>query len=202
MTAEAWAAIGIWVTAIATVALVAGVIVAWVQLRQAPRLAREQFRPYVFIDLEPNPVTPEWIDLVISNTGPLAAYDVRFEFDPPLVSTRDHATGAIAKLPMFQNKGLVSLPPNKTIRTVFEKNDDRRKSDLPKSHQVIVRYYDRPRRVHNAQLQPRSSKDLQREDVYRLDVENYQMLTYLESSKTVVTQLEKLRQAIEGMSGP
>lgn len=72
-------------------------------------------RPFVVIDFN------AWrtiIEVTITNAGATLARDVRFEFDPPFVSTHDGSPrreGGISGLSIFKN-GIPSLAPGKEIR--------------------------------------------------------------------------------------
>jgi hypothetical protein len=183
-----WGDVPTWVnTTLALVGLVLVIVAACFargQLNEAKTLRREQLRPYVFVDLEPNPETQTYLDIVVGNCGQTGAYDVTFEFQPPLVSTLDEHAGCdnhrpIAEQLMF-DQSVLTLPPGKTLRTLFEKNADRRGSDLPPQHRVLIRYYGTSRRVTGSNLGPRSEKDHRFEDVFLLDLRVYQDVHYLE----------------------
>ncbi|MGW6874585.1 hypothetical protein ACWGHA_19850 [Streptomyces xanthophaeus] len=86
LTADNWAVI---------VAVIAAVIAVWQasiarrsaarQLALAERIHREQNEPYVIVDIQPDPKGGALL-LVVENTGPTVARNVRISCDPPLES--------------------------------------------------------------------------------------------------------------------
>lgn len=83
-----WGDVPTWVSATLAFLGLMFVIVAAVfargQLSEAKTLRREQLRPYVFVDIEPNQVTQTFLDIIVGNCGQTGAYDITFEFRPPL----------------------------------------------------------------------------------------------------------------------
>jgi hypothetical protein len=83
-SASAWSALTFLV-------LAAAAVFAWFQVREAQRLRKEQTRPFVLVDFD------AWstiVEIRITNIGKTIARDVRFDFDPPLVSTHDNTATA------------------------------------------------------------------------------------------------------------
>jgi hypothetical protein len=126
-----------WVSAISTfltlvVAVGAG-IVAWKQLGEASA-AREQTKdleleksqPYVVMSMEES-VSPQFIDLVLRNYGPTAAYDVKVELDPWPKRTHD---GKDVQLPEV----IPVMAPGQEWRTHWDEGSARMDSDLPEKH--------------------------------------------------------------------
>lgn len=126
-----------WVSAISTfltlvVAVGAG-IVAWKQLgeasaarKQTKDLELEKSQPYVVISMEES-VSPQFIDLVLRNYGPTAAYDVKVELDPWPRRTHD---GKDVQLPEV----IPVMAPGQEWRTHWDEGSARMDSDLPDKH--------------------------------------------------------------------
>jgi hypothetical protein len=177
-----WGDLAAWV---GVLFVLVAAIYARQQLKEAQQLRRDQLRPYVFVDIEPNEATFEFLDIVVGNAGPVGAYDISLEFDPPLVSTLDEHAGCENHRPIAQqlmfDRDVLTLPPGKTMRTLFEKNASRQASDLPTSHRVIIRYYGTPTPINDAgKVVPRPRTDHQWVDALLLDLETYQDLHYVE----------------------
>jgi hypothetical protein len=60
--------------------LVAAALYARAQVREARELRRDEARPYVVVDLEPD--RPPFMNLVVANLGRTMARNVRIETDP------------------------------------------------------------------------------------------------------------------------
>lgn len=142
LSADAWTAIAAWVTA---GILAATAVFVWRQLKEGIRLRQEQSRPWVIVDFD----YPEsWlIDLTIQNAGRTAAKDVKFQFEPELKRTfdekphRKEAGKEFSKTALIRD-GLSTLPPGKTIRTLFDSSIDRKESGLPDKYTVTITYTD------------------------------------------------------------
>ncbi len=78
---DGWAALGIWATIAAYIALA---VFAYRQLREARTLRLEQTRPFVIVDAAFRNIL---VQLSIKNIGRTAARDVRVELDERLIST-------------------------------------------------------------------------------------------------------------------
>jgi len=120
--------------------LAAAAVFAWFQVREAQRLRKEQTRPFVLIDFG------AWstiIELRITNIGKTIARDIRFEFDPPLETTRDsvanNAFGAVRDLSLFKD-GIPSLAPGKEIKIFFDQFPSRLDAKLPLTYNVRASY--------------------------------------------------------------
>jgi hypothetical protein len=77
--AEAWAAIGQWMTA--AIAIAAAVF-ALNQVQEARRTRERQAQPNVVVFADLNPLDEDWLDVIVKNFGQTAAYHVRLFFDP------------------------------------------------------------------------------------------------------------------------
>jgi hypothetical protein len=122
----------------ATILLAAGLI-AWWQASEARKLRRAQARPFVVIDfdLEERP----FIHVRIWNAGTTMARNVRFDFTPELETTLERREGAphLTELPILQDR-ILSLPPGKEIRFLFDNGPPRHQSKLPDTYSVRITY--------------------------------------------------------------
>jgi hypothetical protein len=138
-TAGTWGALAAWVTVgVAAAAARYGLH----QVREARRTREEQAQPFVVVDLEPSPVSHFHMDLVIKNTGSTLARDVTFAFDPPLqsvFSSRPASDYPVTEAAILRD-GILTMPPGKEFRLLFESMPERFKSDLPRSHEVTVNF--------------------------------------------------------------
>lgn len=106
---------------------------AWGQLREASKarkqtkkLELEKSQPYVVMSMEES-IGPEFIDLVLRNYGPTAAYNVKVELDPWPQRTHD---GEIVQLPEV----IPVMAPGQEWRTHWDEGRERIKSELPDKH--------------------------------------------------------------------
>jgi hypothetical protein len=113
-------------------------LVALRQVKEAQRLREEQARPFVIIDFD---VWSTIIELVIKNIGSTLANDIKFEVDPPFITTDDdlQGRGSLTELNLFKN-GIPSLPPEKEITTYFDQFPARLEAGLPLTYDVCVSY--------------------------------------------------------------
>jgi hypothetical protein len=97
----------------------------------------EQARPFVVVDFEVSPADDSIVDLVIENVGKTLARNVRFAFEPDLVTTGadpDDERRLIRSALLTQ--GIPSMPPGKRIDVFFDTG--RRSPDLPWTFRVRV----------------------------------------------------------------
>lgn len=155
-SAEAWTAIAAWVTAgVAAAAAIGATVLARRQVDYAHRQVEEaratrenQAQPFVSVDFEQSPASFIFMDLVIRNTGPTVARNVRFEFDKPLQSTLDDRKTALRNAAIL-TKGIPTLPPGRTYRMLFERMPDLHDHpELPRSYDVTVQFEDVNDHVH------------------------------------------------------
>jgi hypothetical protein len=86
------------------------------QSRIQRQLRVDAAQPYVWVDVQPDEVTSVILNLVIGNSGPTVATNVRVLIDPPLpaiVQLRDRAQTAQELLA----DGIKSLPPGPGLLT-------------------------------------------------------------------------------------
>ena len=148
-----WAALGSVTQAAATVAAVVVALVAviyakrqWTSAQAQIHEARvreeerkeERARPFVVVDFEPSAASGNLIDLVIENVGATLAKNVRFQFDPELVSSMDTDGGyGLSKSVLFTH-GIPALPPGKRISALFDVSHKRLEAGLPPTFRVTV----------------------------------------------------------------
>jgi hypothetical protein len=110
-------------------------VFGWRQLAHAKDLRDAQTRPFVVIDL--GSTRQGFFDLVITNIGSTLARDVIFEFDPPMVTSKNYAD--IYDLKAFTD-GISTLPPGKEFRTLLDFGPPRYEEKLPDFYRVKVSY--------------------------------------------------------------
>lgn len=134
----------------ALIALVA-VLAAFRQVAEARRLREAQAQPYVTIDLEPvDPGDYQFINLVIENHGSTVARDVKFAFDPALITSDERYR--LGERAIFQ-EGIPVLVPRKRVVCFFDnglsRNDNADRAErgdvakAPDRFNVTVSYSDR-----------------------------------------------------------
>ncbi|MFD6344719.1 hypothetical protein ACFWF9_08330 [Streptomyces roseolus] len=123
------------------VAVVAALIAVWQasiargtakrQLKLSERIHREQNEPYVIVDIQPDPLHGALL-LVIENTGPTVARDVRISCDPPLESGWAPRQGEPDLTQVMQEvlgRRIPILPPHRRLTFLFD-NKNRFQNDL------------------------------------------------------------------------
>ena len=92
--------------------------VAIYQALEARRLRKDQARPFVVVDFEPE--RPSVMNLVITNVGKTMARNVRIAADPPFESSQDESHPmSLAQLKIFTD-GIPALAPGKRIALLFD----------------------------------------------------------------------------------
>lgn len=110
-------------------------VFGWRQLAHAKDLRDAQTRPFVVIDLGSS--RQGFFDLVVMNIGSTMARDVTFEFDPPMVTSKEYMD--IYELKAFE-AGISTLPPGKEFRTLLDFGPPRYEEKLPDFYRVKVNY--------------------------------------------------------------
>jgi len=127
----------VYLVAAQLVVLIAAAIFAWRQVKEARVLREEQNRPFVVVDVQSDPGSLVYLEVV--NMGTSLACDVRIEIDPPLESAIDIPVGKLKML----NEGIATLAPGKKYRTFFDQGFRRHEdSDLPMNYAAAVTYTD------------------------------------------------------------
>jgi hypothetical protein len=80
------------------------------QLELANQVRRDQAQPYVFVDIRPE-TNGFLMMLIVENTGPTIAHDVRVTFQPPL---RSVSFPEVSQLRFIQ-EGINALPPGRRV---------------------------------------------------------------------------------------
>jgi hypothetical protein len=108
------------------------------QVAEARELRKEQARPFVVVDFEPE--EPPFVNLVIANLGRTMARNVRIEVDPPFDSSVYRSDPVpLAKLKLF-TEGIPALAPGKRIVLLFDQMIHREELDLPLTYGVRLTY--------------------------------------------------------------
>lgn len=114
-------------------------VFGWRQLAHAKDLRDAQTRPFVVIDLGSS--RQGFFDLVVTNIGSTMARNVTFEFEPPMVTSKEYTD--IYELKAFKD-GISTLPPGKEFRTLLDFGPPRYKEKLPDFYRVKVSYWGDP----------------------------------------------------------
>ncbi|GAB2606595.1 hypothetical protein GCM10027168_44310 [Streptomyces capparidis] len=132
------------------VAVLAAVIAAWQatiarrsaarQLALAERIHREQNEPYVIVDIQPDPHFGELL-LVIENTGPTVARNVRISCDPPLESGWNPVEDEPDLTQVIQQvlaRTIPMLPPRRRLTFLLDNRERLRNTELPRVYTFTV----------------------------------------------------------------
>jgi hypothetical protein len=101
------------------------------------QLRKDSAQPYVWVDVRPDDVTDVLLNLIIGNSGPTIAQNVRATIDPPLVAIdqlKDRAETAQDLLA----RGISSLPPGRTLVWPLGQGFNILDGNGPKRHTVTV----------------------------------------------------------------
>lgn len=115
------------------------------QVLEARDLRYDQSRPYVVVDFRTSEADVIFAEIVVENFGRTAAFDVSFEFDPPLESAlfadvKDDDYHP-ARTAIFAD-GIPTLPPRKRYVALLDRGPDRVEAELPNRYTVTVNYTD------------------------------------------------------------
>lgn len=134
-----WSAI----SAIASVATFVGglvaVLIAFIQIHSARKVHADQVRPYVIVDIEPNPAWWMLYDLVIRNIGETAAIDCRIQLDPRPMRTGETRQDSLGDAKVL-SEPIAMLAPGREIRIFFDSIAERIKTKLPMLYTATVTY--------------------------------------------------------------
>lgn len=115
--------------AVAAFGAIAAAIAAFVALRPAQRAAQaaedqtevqrelmhQAAQPYVWADIQPDNQQGTMLQLVLGNSGPTIARNIRAVIDPPIPESANYS-GASAAAQLRLREGILSLAPGRTIR--------------------------------------------------------------------------------------
>ena len=143
LTSENWQAIGA-VGTLAVAVVAAGY--ARSQVSEARSIRLEQSQPQVIVDIEAHSML---LELVIKNTGPTTARDVKVTFHPGLASTIIEQGRTKMLTSAILTRGIASMPPGKSYRLLFENAPARyKRTDLPRSYEATATYTDTRKRKY------------------------------------------------------
>ncbi len=94
-------------------------------------------QPYVWVDVRPDDVTDVLLNLVIGNSGPTIAQNVRATIDPPLEAI-DQLKDRTDTAQDLLARGISSLPPGRTLMWPLGQGFNILAGDSPKRHTVTV----------------------------------------------------------------
>lgn len=83
------------------------------QLQRA--LARDSAQPYVWADIQPDMQQRSTMQVVVGNSGPTVAQNVRVTFEPSLPSS-ERKEDTVLKVQRVLSDGLKSLAPGRVLR--------------------------------------------------------------------------------------
>lgn len=143
---SAWGAVAAIGAGVQAIAVVAALVFASRQLTEARDARIQRDRPFVLVDFNVAALE-NFIHLDIVNYGSTLATNVTFEFDPPLVCAQQ-ALGKLA--PKYTPgamlaKGIRSLVPGASIRTIFDFAPDRQEAreagiELADQFAIVIEY--------------------------------------------------------------
>ncbi|MFJ4922488.1 hypothetical protein [Streptomyces sp. NPDC088725] len=132
------------------VAVVAALIATWQaaiarvaankQLVLSERIHREQNEPYVIVDIQPDGNHGSLL-LIIENTGPTVARDVRISCDPPLESGWEPRPGEPDLTQVMQEilaRPIPILPPRRRLTFLLDNQDRFENVQLPRVYTFTV----------------------------------------------------------------
>jgi hypothetical protein len=109
---------------------------AWSAVAESRELRKAEHRPTVLIDFAVRKIPR--VELVVANSGTLAAHDVTFEFSPTIARPAERpGDPPLETLPIF-TRGVSTLPPGKQYRYYF--GNYNAMHEHPPSFDVRVRY--------------------------------------------------------------
>jgi hypothetical protein len=131
-TAASWTAVGTCATCLV---LLATLLYAAKQLREAKELRREQFRPWVTVSFH---FRSNIAFIKIKHLGNTAARKITLSFEPELVTTRSQGIGEVVML----SKETPVLVPGDERLLLLDSVPERLKSNLAQRHTAHVSYSD------------------------------------------------------------
>lgn len=127
----------------AAVAAIASAVFIWFEVEEMKRQAKLQrtvveagAQPYVWADVDIQSPNGWNLELVVGNSGPTTATNVRVTIDPPFAATRDseHLVLVHSKL----RTGLASLDPGRRLYWALGPSADLIKGDGPLAHAISI----------------------------------------------------------------
>lgn len=107
------------------------------QVAIARQVQIDAAQPYVWADIRPDPATGTLLNLVVGNSGPTVAQDVRISFNPSLqaIPELQHRANTAEQL---LNGGLKSLPPGRVYTWPLGQGSNLVGKDLSNSYRVRI----------------------------------------------------------------
>lgn len=125
-------------TVLAAGATFIAAVIAAVAIWQARRIQDEKDRPYVVGLTENNEHVPQFLELVIRNVGPTVARDIDVSFNPTPQRSAWEPGDKIEDISVPDT--IPYLAPGQEWRTMWDSATIRKKTDLPHSHRMTVKY--------------------------------------------------------------
>lgn len=100
-------------------------------------IARDAAQPYVWADIQPDMQQGTAMQLVVGNSGPTVAQNVRITVDPQLPSSESHAEKVLRTQEVL-SEGLKSLAPGRTIRWQLGNGHELLASEAPQLRTLRV----------------------------------------------------------------
>lgn len=101
------------------------------------KLARDASQPYVWADIQPDMQQGTVMHVVVGNSGPTVARNVRVTFDPPLPAGQQQSD-KVEKVQRILATGLRSLAPGRVIRWTLGAGYDLLSTEEPQVRTVCV----------------------------------------------------------------
>ncbi|MFF4765092.1 hypothetical protein [Streptomyces sp. NEAU-H3] len=141
LTTDQWTVIvAVVATLIATWQAAIARVAANKQLVLSERIHREQNAPYVIVDIQPDGNHGSLL-LIIENTGPTVARDVRISCDPPLESGWEPRPGEPDLTQVMQEilaRPIPILPPRRRLTFLLDNQDRFENVQLPRLYTFTV----------------------------------------------------------------
>ncbi|MGJ5724869.1 hypothetical protein ACSBQT_10865 [Brevibacterium sp. H602] len=107
------------------------------QTRLQRQIARDSMQPYVWADLQPDMQRGSTVDLVVGNSGPTVAHNVKVSIDPPLPGNAQNSD-KIASVQQQLADGLRSISPGRVIRWNVGPGHELMSEDAPQVRQIRI----------------------------------------------------------------
>jgi hypothetical protein len=100
-------------TAVLTAAAVVSAVYAFLAVRQTKQMRKDAQRPFVWVDIRPDDEDGQTLLLIVGNSGPTMARNIRVSFSPPLPTGDAALESAVAQQRL--SVGLASLAPGRQL---------------------------------------------------------------------------------------
>lgn len=140
MSADDWTAAAACIAAIAAVVALA---ITWIaakaardQTRIQRQLREDAAQPYIWADVQPDDQSGVIMVLVIGNSGPTIATNVKVKIEPPFPNIPQLGEAETGQQRLAE--GLRSLPPGRTMRWWLGQGFNLLKPEGPQVHQITI----------------------------------------------------------------